>query len=87
MDVFVVAPNLKFSCWTFPVQSSIQDVVNRFGVEQVCIYIVCVSRTHVVLPVPTLTVLANKLAKTVVQPLGEVKFLIYDDNDTVQNNQ
>lgn len=38
MEVFVVAPNLKFSCWTFPVQSSTQDVVDRFGQQQVSIY-------------------------------------------------
>lgn len=39
MEVFVVAPNLKFSCWTFPAQSLIQDVVDRFG-QQVSIYAV-----------------------------------------------
>lgn len=38
MEVFVVAPNLRFSCWTFPVQSSIQDIVDRFGEQQVSIY-------------------------------------------------
>lgn len=38
MEVFVVAPNLRFSCWTFPVQSSIQDIVDRYGQQQVSVY-------------------------------------------------
>lgn len=46
MEVFVVAPNLKFSCWTFPVQASIQDVVDRFGQQQVSIYAVSVHASQ-----------------------------------------
>lgn len=61
MEVFVVTPNLKFSCWTFPVQSSIQDVVDRFGQQQVSFD---AFRVHTwqtgCLPGVTLARLANK---------------------------
>lgn len=38
MEVFVVAPSLRFSCWVFPEQSSVRDVLSRFSQQQVSIY-------------------------------------------------